>query len=65
MKVKFSIPFNGGLALVKEALSSGQVGEGYFVLPGSRRVFDRETGSKANLLKTAASVRSKVDGQNE
>ncbi|OGS11522.1 MAG: hypothetical protein A2234_11300 [Elusimicrobia bacterium RIFOXYA2_FULL_58_8] len=36
MKAKFSVPFNGDLALVKEALSSGRVSEVYFALPGRR-----------------------------
>ena len=32
-KIKFSIPYNGDLKLVKEAISSGQVYEVYFAGP--------------------------------
>lgn len=36
MKAKFSIPFNGDLALVREALSSGRVAEVYFAMQENR-----------------------------
>ncbi|HBA59621.1 MAG TPA: hypothetical protein DCZ92_02115 [Elusimicrobia bacterium] len=47
MKAKFSIPFNGDLELVKEALASGQVAEVYYALPPGR------WGSSDHLVRAA------------